>query len=98
MDDQRARDHITQHAEAVVRGDIGAVVEDFSTDLRPHVPELVQGLPQPVTSADVVSVESGETETVAMIRYAGDTRAVTVRSRWQDEDGRPVIVHAEPVE
>jgi hypothetical protein len=98
MDDQQARDHITQHAEAVVRGDMDAVMADFSTDLRPRVPELVQGLPRPVTSADVLSVEVGETESVAMIRYAGDTGEITVRSRWQDGGGRPLIVHAEPAE
>ena len=33
-----------------------------------------------------------------MIRYSGDTGDVTIRSRWQDEGGRPVIVHAEPAE
>jgi hypothetical protein len=56
----------------------------------------VQGLPQPVTGAEVLSVDVGDTESVAMIRYSGDAGAVTVRSRWQDEGGRPVIVHAEP--
>jgi hypothetical protein len=29
---------------------------------------------------------------------AGDTSEVTIRSRWQDEGGRAVIVHAEPAE
>jgi hypothetical protein len=31
-----------------------------------------------------------------MIRYSGGTGDVTIRSRWQDEGGRAVIVHAEP--
>jgi hypothetical protein len=31
-----------------------------------------------------------------MIRYAGDSGDVTIRSRWQDQGGRPVIVRAEP--
>jgi len=96
MDDQQAREHVKQHADSVVRGDMDAVVADFSDDLRPHVPELVQSLPQPVTRADVLSVDVGETASVAMIRYAGDTGEVTVRSRWQEQGGRPVIVHAEP--
>jgi hypothetical protein len=30
-----------------------------------------------------------------MIRYSGDTGEATLRSRWQDEAGRPVIVHVE---
>lgn len=96
MDDQQTRDHITEHAEAVVRGDMPAVIADFTETLRPHVPEIAKALPQPVTAAEVLSVEVGDTESVAMIRYAGEASNVTIRSRWQDEGGRPVIVHAEP--
>jgi hypothetical protein len=96
MDDQQTRNHINEHADAVVRGDMDAVIADFTEALRPHVPEIAQALPQPVTSADVLSIDVGETESVAMIRYAGDTDEVTIRSRWQDDGGRPVIVHAEP--
>jgi hypothetical protein len=98
MDDQQTRDHITQHADAVVRGDMDAVVADFTEGMRPHVPQIAQGLPQPVTAADVLSVDVGDTESVAMIRYSGDSGDVTIRSRWQDEGGRPVIVHAEPAD
>jgi hypothetical protein len=43
-------------------------------------------------------LDVGDTESVAMICYSGDTGDVTIRSRWQDEGGRPVIVHAEPAE
>jgi hypothetical protein len=73
-----------------------AVVTDFSEDLRPQVPQIAQALPQPVTAGDVLSVQVGDTECVAMIRYSGDSGDVTIRSRWQDQGGRPVIVHAEP--
>ena len=51
MDDAKTRNQIQQHADAVVRGDTDAVVADFSEALR-----------QPVTSAEVLSVQSGETE------------------------------------
>lgn len=98
MDDQQTRDHIKQHADAVVRGDMDAVVADFSEDLRPEVPQIAQALPQPVTGAHVLSVDVGDTESVAMICYSGDAGDVTIRSRWQDEGGRPVIVQAEPAE
>jgi hypothetical protein len=96
MDAQQTRDQIKQHADAVVRGDMDAVVADFTASMRPHVPEIAQALPQPVTAAEVLSVDVGNTESVAMICYSGDTGDVTIRSRWQDEGGRPVIVHAEP--
>jgi hypothetical protein len=82
----------------VVRGDIDAVVADFTEGLQPHVPEIAKALPQRVTSADVLSVEIGDSESIAMIRYSGDTSEITIRSQWKDEGGRAVIVHAEPVE
>jgi hypothetical protein len=96
MDEQQTRDQIEQHARAVVRGDMDAVVADFTEGLQPHVPEIAKALPQPVTSAKVLSLDVGETESVAMICYSGGTGDVTIRSRWQDEGGRAVIVHAEP--
>lgn len=96
MDEQQTRDQVERHVDAVVRGDMEAVVADFTDGLRPHVPEIAKALPQPVTSAEVLSLDVGETESVAMIRYSGGTGDVTIRSRWQDEGGRAVIVHAEP--
>jgi hypothetical protein len=96
MDDASTRDHVKQHAAAVERGDMDAVVADFSEDLRPQVPQIAQALPQPVTTAEVLSVEIGDVESVALIRYAGDSDEVTIRSRWQEQAGRPVIVAAEP--
>jgi hypothetical protein len=96
MDEAQTRDHIDRHADAVIRGDMDAIVADFSEELRPGVPHIVQEvLPQPVTAAEVLSVDLGESEAVAMIRYSGNGE-VTVRSRWQEQAGRPVIVHAEP--
>jgi hypothetical protein len=97
MDDTKTHNHIQQHADAVVRGDLNAIMSDFSEDLRPHVPQLAQALPQPVNEAHVLSVEVGADESVATIRYSGDTEDVTIRSRWRDIDDRPLIVHAEPV-
>jgi hypothetical protein len=97
MDEARARDHINQHADAVARGDMDAVVADFSEDLQPQVPQIAQALPQPVTAAEVLSVDVGDAETVALIRYSGDASQVTIRSRWQEQADRPVIVHVEPV-
>jgi hypothetical protein len=75
-----------------------AVVVDFTANLQPHAPQIAQALPQPMTAAEVLSVDVGDAESVAMICYPGDTGDVTIRSRWQDEGGRPVIVHAEPAE
>jgi hypothetical protein len=98
MDEERTRKQVTEHADAVVRGDMDTVVADFSDELQPQVPEIAKALPQPVTSAEVLSLEVGDSESVAQIRYTGETSEVTVRTRWQDQDGRPRIVHGEPID
>jgi hypothetical protein len=97
MDDRKTREHIQAHADAVVRGDMDTVIRDFSDELRPQVPELAKGLPQPVTAADVLSLDIDEAESVATIRYSGDSRELTLRTRWHDDAEHPVIVHIEPV-
>lgn len=96
MDEGKTREQISQHADAVVRGDMDAVVADFSEELRPHVPQIAQALPQPTTSADVLSVEFADAEAVALIRYSGASGSLTVRSQWQEKSGRPQIVAPEP--
>ena len=44
----------------------------------------------------MLGVEIGDPESVALIRYSGEADEVTISSRWSEEDGRPVIVAAEP--
>jgi hypothetical protein len=97
MDEQNTRSHIQAHADAVARGDMGAATADFSEELRPQVPQIAQALPLPVKAADVLSIEIGEDESVAEIRYSGDSGEVTIRSRWRSIDDRPTIVGAEPI-
>jgi len=97
MDESKTRQYVQEHADAVARGDLDAAVADFSEELRPQAPQTAQELlPLPVTAAEVLSVDVGDSEAVATIRYSGDTGEATIRSRWQEESGRPVIVHVEP--
>ncbi len=97
MDEAKAREHIQAHADAVVRGDMGAVIGDFSEELRPQAPQLAQSLPQPVTAAEVLSVNVGDEESVAEIRYSGDSGDVTIQSHWREIGGQPQIVAGEVV-
>jgi hypothetical protein len=96
MDDAATRSHIEAHADAVVSGDMDTVIADFTAELRPQVPQIAQALPQPVTSAEVLSLDVGEDESVATIRYVGDSSEVTIRSHWREGERHPEIVHAEP--
>jgi hypothetical protein len=72
------------------------VISDFTADLRPQVPQIAQGLPQPVTSAEVLGIEMGDEVSYARIKYIGPDKELTIRSHWQDEGGRPQIVGADP--
>jgi hypothetical protein len=98
MDEAKTRAHVQDHADAVARGDMQAVTNDFIEDMRPQVPEIAKLLPLPVTSAEVLSVEIGDGESVARIRYTGDSGQVTIQSHWREVDGRPSIFAGEPVD
>lgn len=98
MDEQSTRDRIQAHADAVVAGDIETVTNDFSEPLRPQVPQIAQSLPQPVKTAEVLSVEFEGGEAIAQIRYSGDAAAQTIRTHWQEIGGEPQIVDGEPVD
>ena len=98
MDEAQTKDTIQRHAAAVEAGDWDTVIGDLSNELQAQAAQIVQSLPQPVTSASVISVEVGDDETVAQIQYAGDTSEVTIQSHWRDVDGRPTIVQAGPVD
>jgi len=98
MDEASTKDTIRRHAEAVEQGDFDTVIADLSEELQAQAATIAQSLPQPVTSAKVLSVEVGDEETVARIHYAGNTSEVTIQSHWRDVDGRPTIVHAGPVD
>jgi molybdopterin-guanine dinucleotide biosynthesis protein A len=98
MDEQQLRDHAQAHGRAVVTGDMPALTEDFAEELRPQMRELAKALPRKMTGAEVTAVEAAEDHGIAEIVYAGDDdRTVTIRSRWEERDGRPRIVDAHPV-
>jgi len=98
MDDIKTRSHIQAHAEAVERGDMAAIIADFSDDLRPQVSQLAKALPQPVKTAEVQNVDVGDQESIATIRYSGDSSEVTIQSHWREIGDRPVIIHAQPID
>ncbi|WCB95404.1 hypothetical protein DSM104299_04147 [Baekduia alba] len=96
MDETRTRDHIQQHADAVLRGDMEAVLADFSQELRPRFPELAKGLPQPVTAARVLTLDVGDQKSVAVIGDGGTTAKSRSGPTGATSADSPVIVHAEP--
>ena len=98
MDEANARSHIEEHAAAVERGDMEAVLADFIEEMRPQAAELApQLLPLPIAKAEVVSIDTEGEEAVARIHYTGESGDErTLRSNWREFDGRPLIVGVEP--
>ena len=97
MDEQTTKDHIHAHADAVVRGDMDTVIADLSEELQPQAPQLAAGLPMPVTERRGAEprLRGGRGRGADPLR--GRQRRGHFRSRWQDGDEHPVIVHVEPV-
>jgi hypothetical protein len=99
MDQQLTHDHVHRHADSVIRGDMAAAFADMTATLRAELAAAPQPAGAPsFTAADVLSLEIGEDESRAVIRYSNDSAAMTVRSHWRDEDGRPTIVKVELLE
>jgi hypothetical protein len=98
MDEVPTRNHAEAHAKAVVDGDMDAVVADFVPDLRSKVPELAKALPDPTTEAEVLKCDVGENQSKVEIRYANDDGGLTIRTTWEEVEGRPMIVDAAPAD
>jgi hypothetical protein len=98
VDEAVVRKHAEEHAKSVERGDMAAVASDLIPDLHPLLPQIAADLPNPTKTAAVLSVEARDDHALVDIRYSGDDKTVTFRSRWEDREGRPLIVSAQPVE
>ncbi|HKN92744.1 MAG TPA: hypothetical protein VJU60_00310 [Thermoleophilaceae bacterium] len=98
MDEAKVREHAERHGKSVERGDMAAVASDLVEELHPQIPAIGQILPNPCTKAEVLSVEPDDDHAIVHIRYSGDDKTVTIRSRWEERGGTPMIVDAGPVE
>ena len=98
MDEVPTRNIVEAHAKAVVDGDMDTAAADFAPDLRNSVNDLAQRLPQPTTDADVEKFEMSDDHADVRIRYSNDDTNLAIRTRWEEVDGRPMIVDAAPVE
>jgi hypothetical protein len=86
-----------EHGQAVVRGDMDAVVADIAEELHPGLPEVAGLLPQPTEYAEVLALDVQADHATCAIRYSNNQKSITLRSRWEDRDGRPLIVQVGPL-
>ena len=98
MDEATLRERIQRHADAVLRGDMETAMADTDPEFVPRAGPVGAAMPQGIVSAEVVNVEIGDPTTVAEIHYRGeDGKTATIRSHWEERDGEPRVVFAEPV-
>ena len=78
--------------DALVAGDMEAVIGSLSEELRRNLGEVVALLPLPASEAVIESVERGGSSHVVVTRVVGESEEVQVQTRWKDRDGEPRIV------
>jgi 5,10-methenyltetrahydromethanopterin hydrogenase len=98
MDEVPTRHHVEAHAKAVVDGDMESVTNDFVPDMRDRVKGIAEQLPQPVEGAEVVKFDMEDDHAIAHIRYSNDDESLTIETRWEEHDGRPMIVAGKPLD
>jgi hypothetical protein len=92
MDQETVRLHAQAHGDAVVANDLGQAGSDLTPEAQKEAPGVMGKLPRPVSTAEVMTVETQGDECIAKIRYSGEGSTVIVESRWTERDGRPMIV------
>lgn len=78
--------------DALVAGDIDAVIATFSEELKRNIGEVLALLPMPTSEATIESLERGGSSHVVVINLVGETDEVQLETRWKDRDGEPRIV------
>ncbi len=92
MDETTVRRFAEEHGEAMRKGDLNRAAEDLTADARDQAGPVMKGLPRPITSAEVTSVETSGDDYIVQIRYAGGDDEAIVESRWGGDDDRPRIL------
>jgi hypothetical protein len=100
MNEVPTRKHVEAHAKAVVEGDMDTVTNDFAPELRGSVSDIAKKLPQPVTDAEVTQCDVQDDHADVRIRYSNDEKQehLTIQTRWEEIEGRPMIVDGKPLE
>jgi hypothetical protein len=93
MDESTVRERAEAHAQAMVDGDLRRAASDLTPEAQAGAAAVMKNMPNPVQGAQVQSVAPDEDAVVASILYSGATAELLVESRWEERDGRPMIVN-----
>jgi hypothetical protein len=92
MDETVVRSSTQAVGDALVAGNVDAVIDYLSDELRRNPGEIVAMLPLPATEASIASVEHTTSAVVVVLRVIGQTAEAELQLRWKDRDGEPRIV------
>jgi hypothetical protein len=92
MDQANVREHAEAHANAIVTGDLARASSDLTDEAKRGARAVMAEMPRPVTDARVGEVLVSDNDAVATIVYAGNDTQISVESRWEEREGRPMIV------
>jgi hypothetical protein len=92
MDEEAVREHALTLCNALVAGDIGVATQDFSSELRHNLGEVIALLPLPANEATIDSVAHSPSGFTVVIRIIGDAQDVLLQTRWKDRDSHPTLV------
>ena len=94
MEEQDVRGRAEALCAGLVAGDIERATEDFSTELRRNLGEVLALLPLPSTEASIESIERGGSGYAVVLRLVGENEEVLIQTRWKERDGRPTVIEA----
>ena len=94
MDESTVREHARVICDAIVAGNVDAVITALSKELRQNAGGIVSLLPLPASAASIESVAPGASGFVVVLRLVGEAEEVLVQTRWKERDDRPTIVEA----
>lgn len=91
MDEQAVRDAATQHAEATVAKDFKTAGATLTKPAMAQAGDVMKAMPGELSGCEIASVTSEGDEMVVAIVYKGSEGEKTVKSRWTEVEGRPMI-------
>jgi 5,10-methenyltetrahydromethanopterin hydrogenase len=92
VDEVPTRNHAEAHVKAVLEGDMESVENDFAPEIRDGAKTIAKKLPSPTTDAEIKKLDMEEDHATVEIHYSSQDESITIRTRWEERDGRPMIV------
>jgi hypothetical protein len=92
MDEALVRKHAEAHASAMVDGDLRRAASDLAPEAQREAGSVMKKMPDPIHSAQIQEVTTDRGSTMTRILYAGTDAQLVVLARWEEREGRPMIV------